>query len=73
MNTNRLLAIILIVGGILALVYGGFSYTKSSDTLDLGVAKIEVKDRERVNVPLWLGVVAIGGGAALLLMGSKRA
>jgi hypothetical protein len=72
MNGNRMVAIVLIVGGVLALVYGGFSYTKNTEGVDLGIVKLEVKEKERVNVPLWLGVVAVGGGAAMLMMGGKR-
>jgi len=72
MNGNRMAAIVLIVGGVLALVYGGFSYTKNTEGVDLGIVKLEVKEKERVNVPLWLGVVAVGGGAAMLMMGGKR-
>jgi len=72
MNGNRMAAIVLIVGGVLALVYGGFSYTKNTEGVDLGIVKLEVKEKERVNVPLWLGIVAIGGGTALLVMGGKR-
>jgi len=72
MNGNRMVAIVLIVGGVLALVYGGFSYTKNTEGVDLGIVKLKVKEKERVNVPLWLGVVAVGGGAAMLMMGGKR-
>ena len=62
---------VLVVLGILALVYGGFSYTRETHDADLGPLKIEVKDRERVNVPIWAGVAAIVGGA-LVLLGAGR-
>jgi LPXTG-motif cell wall-anchored protein len=31
-----------------------------------------VKEKESVNVPVWLGVSAIVAGAALLLFGGKK-
>ncbi|MBI4500143.1 MAG: hypothetical protein HY700_03180 [Gemmatimonadetes bacterium] len=63
---------VLVVLGILALVYGGFSYTKETHDADLGPLKVQVKDQERVNVPVWAGVAAIVGGALVLLgAGSK--
>ena len=66
MNTTRLIAIVLIVAGVLSLVYGGFSYTKDSDEVNVGPLHIVVKDKERVNIPLWAGVgVAIVGGVLL--------
>jgi hypothetical protein len=66
MKGTKLLGAVLLALGILALVYGGFSYTKKTDEVNLGPLHIEVKDRERVNVPLWAGVaLAIAGGVLL--------
>jgi len=68
----KILAIVLIVAGVLALVYGGFSYVSDTHTTKLGPIKITTQDRERVNIPLWAGVGAIAVGAALLLLGGKK-
>ena len=68
----KILAIVLIVAGVLALVYGGFSYVSESHTTNLGPVKITTQDRERVNIPVWAGVVAIGVGAILLLSAGKK-
>ena len=66
MQGTRLVGVVLLVLGILAVAYGGFSYTKKTDNLNLGPIHIEVQDKERVNVPLWAGVlVAIAGGVIL--------
>lgn len=66
MKGTKLLGVVLLALGILALAYGGFSYTKETDKVDLGPFHLEVKDRERVNIPLWAGVaVAIAGGILL--------
>jgi TRAP-type C4-dicarboxylate transport system permease small subunit len=71
MDALKILAIILIVGGGLGLVYGGFSYTKSTHTADIGPLQLEVKDRERVNIPLWAGLAALIGGGVLLVVPRK--
>jgi hypothetical protein len=68
----KILAIILIVAGVLALVYGGFSYVSDTHTAKLGPINLTVKDKERVNIPIWAGVSAIAIGAALLLLGNKK-
>jgi ABC-type thiamin/hydroxymethylpyrimidine transport system permease subunit len=68
----KILAIVLIVAGVLALVYGGFSYISDSHTTKLGPLKLTVQDKERVNIPIWAGVGAIAVGAALLLFGNKK-
>ncbi len=72
MNAVKMTAIALIVGGILALAYGGFSYTKDTQQIKLGPIELSVKEKETVNVPVWAGVGAILIGAALLLFGNKK-
>jgi len=66
MSGTKMLGAVLLVAGILALAYGGFSYTKKTDSVNVGPIHLEVKDKERVNIPLWAGiVVAIAGGVLL--------
>ena len=72
MNAMRIAALALVVAGILGLVYGGFSYTKDTHEAKLGPIELSVKEKDRVNVPVWAGVVSIGAGAALLLFGNKK-
>jgi TRAP-type C4-dicarboxylate transport system permease small subunit len=72
MNTNKIIALVLIVGGALALAYGGFSYTKSTSEANLGPISIEVKDKEQVNIPMWAGIAAIVVGGVLLIAPGKR-
>ena len=72
MNAIKMVAIVLIVGGVLGLVYGGFSYTKETHEAKLGPIELSIKDRQRGNVPIWAGVGAIVIGGALLLFGVKK-
>ena len=71
MNNARLAAILLIGAGVLALVYGGFSYTKQTSAVKLGTVELSVQEKETVNVPVWAGVAAIVAGGLLLALGSK--
>lgn len=66
MKTYTIVAIVLIVTGILALVYGGFSYTKESEGAKLGPIELTIKEKRTVNVPVWAGAGAIAVGAATL-------
>jgi uncharacterized membrane protein YdcZ (DUF606 family) len=68
MSTVRIVAIALIVAGILGLAYGSFSYTKDRTDIKLGPLELSVKEKERVNVPVWAGVGAIVAGALLLVV-----
>ena len=72
MNSVKMIAIALIVAGVLALMYGGFSYTKDTTTAKLGPIELSVKEKQTVNVPMWAGVAAIVAGAALLAFGGKK-
>jgi hypothetical protein len=63
-------AVVLILG-ILGLVYGGFSYTKETHDANLGPIEFQIKEKERVNIPIWAGVVGIVVGGALLFVPGK--
>lgn len=67
-----ILGVLLLVGGILALVYGGFSYAKETHDAKLGPLELAVTERERVDIPQWLGVAAVVAGGALLYLGGRR-
>jgi len=71
MSPLKMLAIVLIVLGIVGLVYGGFSYTKSTRDAKIGPLELSIKDKETVNVPVWAGIAAIVAGGALLAFGRK--
>jgi len=72
MNSMKTLGVVLLVAGVLALAYGGFSYTKDTTAVKLGPLELSVKEKETVNVPVWAGVGAILAGGLLLLAGSKK-
>jgi hypothetical protein len=68
MNAIRIGAIGLIVAGLLGLAYGGFSYTKETHETKIGPLELAVKDKERVNIPVWAGVAAVVAGGLMLVV-----
>jgi len=72
MKGTQLLAVLLLAVGILSLAYGGFSYTKDTHTANIGPIHLAVEEKERVNVPLWAGLVSAIAGGALLVTGGRR-
>ena len=68
MSPIKMLALALIVAGVLALVYGGFTYTKETHELKVGDLELSVKDHETVNIPVWAGAGAVVAGAAMLFL-----
>jgi uncharacterized membrane protein YidH (DUF202 family) len=67
----RMIAIVLLGLGVLALVYGGFSYTKQTHEAKVGPLEFSVTEKQRVNVPVWAGVILVVAGGGLLLTGKK--
>jgi hypothetical protein len=72
MNAVKIAAIVLVAAGILGLVYGGFSYTKETHDVKLGPIEFSVKEKQRVNIPVWGGVGAIVIGGALLIFAGRK-
>ena len=67
----RMIGIVVLGLGILALAYGGFSYTRETHDVKLGPVEFSVKEKQRVNVPLWAGVALSVVGAGVLISGKK--
>jgi hypothetical protein len=72
MNGIRIVGIVLIVAGALALAYGGFSYTKDTTAAKLGPIELSVKEKKTVDVPTWAGIGAIVVGGLLLVLGGRK-
>lgn len=68
MTPVKIVGIVLIVAGVLALGYGGFSYTKETHQAKLGPLELSVKEKESVNIPQWAGIGAIIAGVVLLVL-----
>lgn len=72
MNAMKILGVVLILAGTLALVYRSFSYTKDTHQAKIGPLELSLKERETVNIPAWAGVGVIIIGGVLLLLPIKR-
>jgi hypothetical protein len=72
MGGIRLVAIILIMAGVIGLAYQQFSFTRETAQARIGPLELSVKERETVNVPMWLSIGAIGLGVVLLVSGSRK-
>ncbi len=72
MNSLKMAGLAIIIAGALGIAYGGFSYTKDTTAVKLGPIELSVKERETINVPLWVGIGAIAIGAALFVFGGKK-
>jgi hypothetical protein len=65
--------VIRIVGaGLIALVFGGFSYSKRRETVAIGPLQASIREQERVSVPPILGAIAVIAGVGLIVLSSKK-
>jgi hypothetical protein len=67
----RLLGIILIACGILALAYGGFSYISNDKVAEVGPVEVRADRQHTVWIPPVAGGIAIVLGAAMVLGGRR--
>jgi len=72
MNAVNMIAIVLIIGGILGLVYGSFIYTRETQEAKIGPLELSVKESETVHIPVWASIGAIVAGSGLLLFANKK-
>ena len=72
MKTFTLLGIVLVVLGVAALVYQGFTYTSRETVIDIGPLTATADRQRTVPLPPILGIVAIAGGIALMFAGSRK-
>jgi hypothetical protein len=72
MKPAGIVGIILIAIGIIALAYGGFSYTTREKVIDAGPLQVSADRQKTVPLPPILGGICLVGGIILVLAGNKK-
>ena len=68
MSTMTIVAVVLIIIGVIALAYGGFSFTTKEKVAEIGPLKLEKEKTRSFPLPPVVGVVSLIGGVALLVV-----
>jgi uncharacterized membrane protein YidH (DUF202 family) len=63
----KLVGLVLIVVGLVALMYGGISYTRREKVLDIGPIEATTETRETIPMSPLLGALALAGGVVLMV------
>lgn len=71
MKPVAIIGSVLIVLGLLALAYQGFTYTSRETVVDFGPIHATADREKTVALPPVFGIVAVVGGVALLVGGSR--
>lgn len=72
MKPVTLVGIALIILGVLALAYQGITYTTREKVIDLGPLKASVDKEKNIPLPPIVGVLALAGGVALVIVGARK-
>jgi hypothetical protein len=67
----KILGVLLVVFGLAALAYQGFSYTTSEKVVDLGPLEVEKEETKTIPLPPIVGGLALAGGVVLLIASKK--
>jgi uncharacterized membrane protein YidH (DUF202 family) len=67
----KILGIVLIVVGLIALAFGGISWTQSEKVLDVGPIQAERQERHTLPLSPIFGGVAVAAGVILLVAGGR--
>lgn len=73
MKPQILIAALLIVLGVIAFAYQGFSYTTTEKAIDLGPIQVTAEKTHTFPIPPIVGGIALVGGIILLAVASKKA
>ena len=72
MNMPKIVGIILIVLGVVALVFQGITYTTHKDVINVGPIHATAEHEKTIPLPPVLGAIALVGGIVLLVTAGKK-
>jgi hypothetical protein len=67
----KLIGVVLIVLGVVALALGGIQYTKREKVLDIGPIQATTETKKTIPLSPIFGIAAVAGGIALVVVGSR--
>ena len=72
MKPIAIAGVLLIVLGLAALVYQSVSYTSRETVIDIGPITATADRQRTLPIPPVLGILAVAGGVALLVVGARK-
>ena len=72
MKPMTLAGLVLLVLGLVALVYQGFTYTTRETVIDIGPIHATAEREKTFPLPPVLGIVAVAGGVAMMMAGARK-
>ena len=77
MNTRgnggvRTVGLLLIVLGVVALIWGGITYTKREEVVDIGPIEARAEEQKSIPITPIVGGIALVAGIVLLVVPSRK-
>jgi len=72
MGGRRIVGLVLVVVGLVALIWGGVFWTDRDTVLDAGPLEITSQETEGFALPPVVGIIALIGGIVLLAVPERR-
>ncbi len=72
MRPAGIVGILLIIIGVIALAYGGITYTKREKVIDAGPLQVSADKEKTIPLPPILGGLCLVGGIVLVVAGSRK-
>ena len=72
MKPIAVVGLVLIVLGVVARAYQGFTYTSRETVIDIGPLHATADRQKTLLLPPVLGIAAVAGGVALLVTGVRK-
>jgi len=68
----KVIAVLLIVLGLVALAYGGITMTTRDKIVDLGPVEVTQEEKHRLPLPPVVGGIAVAAGIIMLVAGARK-
>ena len=72
MSVTRIIGLVLVIVGIVALLWGGVFWTRNKTVVDAGPLQVKTQQHEGVALPPIVGVGSLIAGIALLVVGGRQ-
>ena len=67
----KVLGVLLVIVGMVALLYGGFTYTKHEKVIDIGPIEASADTKKHVAIPPIIGGIALVAGVVMVVASRK--
>jgi hypothetical protein len=73
MKGLAILGIVLLLGGLAALIWPAITITRTEKAVDLGPIEVQTEDKDTLPLPPVFGIAAAAAGVTLIAISKRRA